>query len=595
MLDMIGSGPPFSGRRCGWRVPLLILLAVLSYANILNNELFLDDLDYIVNNAYLRDWRYLPEMFMRNLTAGAGKASDYYRPAIEVVFAAGYHLWQLNPMGYHLLSVAFHAACAVLLYLFLSGLAGPAPAFWTAVFFAVHPVQTEAVASASALGILMGCFFGLAALLFHLRLRRSSSPGPAAWGLMAGAWLCAAVSLFCKETMVALPGAVFLLEYCFLIKEERPSGRFREALLRSLPFLATALAYVALRFTVLDFGGTGNLFRGENVFTQHVSVRFYTFLAVLVELVKLIFWPAHLFMERATVTPIFLQFWHLPVLAGFVLLAGSVGVAAVLALRPEPPVSEEGRNWRAVVPFGVFWFLFGLVPVSNVLIPISTTIVESWLYMPMIGVLLIVLSGALEIGGLWGGRGRKAVAALLSVLTAACLARTWVQNRVWRDPVSFYEHTLRFAPESARFRNNLAMAYADRKEYRKAVEQYQAAIRIDDEYPETHHNLGNTYLALGMDGEAEREFRSAIRMNPRFYHSYLALSALYLKHGRSDYARAVLEQLIANAPGRWEGYYNLGLLYMMKGDRPKAVSLWREGLKADPYNPTLNAALSGAR
>src|SRR5688500_10943143 len=98
-----GSDSPPSAR-CGWRSVLLVALAALAYVNILNNELFLDDLDYIVNNAYLRDWRYLPKMFSENLTAGAGKVSDYYRPAIQVVFAGGYHLWQLNPMGYHLFS-----------------------------------------------------------------------------------------------------------------------------------------------------------------------------------------------------------------------------------------------------------------------------------------------------------------------------------------------------------------------------------------------------------------------------------------------------------------------------------------------------------
>jgi tetratricopeptide (TPR) repeat protein len=57
----------------------------------------------------------------------------------------------------------------------------------------------------------------------------------------------------------------------------------------------------------------------------------------------------------------------------------------------------------------------------------------------------------------------------------------------------------------------------------------------------------------------------------------------------------VLEQLIANAPERWEGYYNLGLLNWLKGDRAKALAFWQEGLKADPYNQQLKAALQNAR
>ncbi|MBI4217948.1 MAG: tetratricopeptide repeat protein [Elusimicrobia bacterium] len=271
--------------------------------------------------------------------------------------------------------------------------------------------------------------------------------------------------------------------------------------------------------------------------------------------------------------------------------------------------------------------MFGLVPVSNLFIPISTILVESWLYQPIVGIALIFcaalysLKGTVakrrhsrESGNLVGGNtvldsrfrgndgGRvvlqqflkipeKLVTTLLATVVVICILKTVQQNKIWKDPITFYEHTLRHAPKSARFRNNLAMAYADQKRYNEAIHEYRLAIQTNDQYPETHHNLANSLLALGMVQEAELEFRGAIQKEPQFYHSYVSLAALYYSYKRLDLAQTVLEELIKNAPGRWEGYYNLGIVHHIRGDKNRAIALWQKGLAVDPYNKTLRETL----
>ena len=330
---------------------LLAAAAVLPYLNILNNKLFLDDLDFIVNNLYIRDWHHFPKLFTESMTAGAGHASDYYRPAMQVAFLSGYSIWELNPMGYHMMSILFHLLNTILLYKFLNRLlygtlaSVPSSAiaivpFGTALLFAAHPGQTESVASASALGVLLGMFFGLLALLMHVRNGRDRSlqvralPWP---GL-----LCTAAALLSKETMVVLPGLVFLSEFYFGSasvgngRDRSLQHRALRALAASAPYLAVAVGYVALRFTVLNFGGTGNLFRAQNIFTEHVSVRFFTFLAVLKELLSILAWPHTLFMERSTVLPVYATFFAAPVIAGALLLAGMIYVVVHFTPSPQP-------------------------------------------------------------------------------------------------------------------------------------------------------------------------------------------------------------------------------------------------------------------
>lgn len=582
----------------------LFVCAALPYLNILNNQLFLDDLDFILNNAYIRDWRYLPKMFTESMVSGAGKVSDYYRPAIQVAFTAGYQLWELNPMGYHLLSIGFHGLCAVALYRFLDRLLDwPWMAFVVAALFALHPVQTEAVASASALGILMGMFFLLSALLCHMRARAPGTGGQRGIWLALGL-LSTAAALLSKETMVTLPGAVFLVEFFFLDRNAAWLKRLQSSLLRSLPYLSVAGVYILLRFTALNFGGTGNLFRQSNVFTESMSARFFTFMTVLLEFFKILLWPRDLFMERAEVMPIHLRFWAAPVMLGSACMAAALALAFLFGRRALALEAQDAERASPellaakLVPFGVLWFFFAMVPVSNVLIPISTIMVESWMYTPIVGFLLAafgMLWLAFARGSGTGMRpetsGKMLLTTLALILGLAGGVRAHRQNRVWKDPVTFYEYTLKHAPQSGRFRNNLAMAYADQKRHQEAAEQYRLAIQINDQYPETHHNLANTYLALGMLPQAEEEFRRAIAKDPRFFHSYLSLASLYFELKRPDLSEQVLTELIARNPSRWEGYYNLGLIHLMKGDRARAQEFWQRARQADPYNPVLAEAL----
>jgi len=45
---------------------------------------------------------------------------------------------------------------------------------------------------------------------------------------------------------------------------------------------------------------------------------------------------------------------------------------------------------RPEIPFGLLWFFVGMVPVSNIFVPVSGLIYEHWLYLPLIGVFIAV-------------------------------------------------------------------------------------------------------------------------------------------------------------------------------------------------------------
>src|SRR3989338_4946651 len=168
-------------------VAALILLGGFIYAFNLSNGLFWDDDEWIVNNIFVHDisWDNIKFWFGHNTLAGVGLKSNYYRPFLFFTFALNYILAGVKPLIYHLTSNAIHIFNAVLvfwlirkafsrldrqskdLYSYSSKRSG-LMAFLTALFFLIHPLQTEAVTYISGRGdVLAAMFMLLALILFY--------------------------------------------------------------------------------------------------------------------------------------------------------------------------------------------------------------------------------------------------------------------------------------------------------------------------------------------------------------------------------------------------------------------------------------------
>jgi tetratricopeptide (TPR) repeat protein len=65
----------------------------------------------------------------------------------------------------------------------------------------------------------------------------------------------------------------------------------------------------------------------------------------------------------------------------------------------------------------------------------------------------------------------------------------------------------------------------------------------------------------------------------------------YLQAGATDAAIAVFEMNVAAFPGSWNVYDSLGEAYAAKGDRARAVELYRRSLELNPANTNATAAL----
>ena len=557
-----------------WAILILILAGFIAYGNTLKNGLFWDDDEFIKRNEFVRSFAQWPNWFTKPLTAGAGVNSNYYRPLLMASFTIDYHLWGLWPAGYHFENILWHITAATLLFIFLKELLPQIfnfkflifkprqldlIAFSTSLLWTIHPIHVEAVAYANSRGDSMATVFILLSLILWMKNK------------VRGSAIAFTLALLSKEFAIVTPGLMVLISFVNLT-----NGKFTKLPARTLRSLlvmsAIASAYVFLRLTTLNFQNTLNFYGADLTKTDQsqpfaryatsLPVRLMTFMKVLPIYAGILVWPNDLHMERTVDIPTtILDPGILSSLAVILAAAGFFGWALIFSLRKSAGTSEprnralvtHGRRpWEQVsVVWGAFgWFLISIIPVSG-LIPISQILAEHFLYLPSIGFFLLISWVFLSVISLIPISPRFRLVIFYSLITPISLillVKTIRQNRIWRDPITFYEYTLAHAQPTARVYNNLAMAYADAKNHNKAIENYQKSIDLGDVYPNPHYNLGNTFIETGEIGKAEEEYKKALKIDPNFGYALLKLGQIYINRGKVDEAKKLVCPVFPTQP-----------------------------------------------
>src|ERR1051325_4706686 len=150
-------GRPVGSRKGGVRVlgPILLLVAALvAYAAALRDGFVWDDHALILRDPFIRSWQLIGEGFQHFLFTDA-TASDFYRPLQRLSYTLDYALFFNSPLGYHLISILWHAAAAIAFFTFgceflrsckLDEQHRRLIAFLAALIWLIHPVQSAAVA-----------------------------------------------------------------------------------------------------------------------------------------------------------------------------------------------------------------------------------------------------------------------------------------------------------------------------------------------------------------------------------------------------------------------------------------------------------------
>lgn len=431
--------------------PVLLLAGAVAtvYLNSFQGVFQFDDYNVIVDNGGVHTWG----AFLAGLPRGI-------RPLLKFTYTLNWTSG-LGLFGFHLVNVTLHAANAVMLFALASSIGGPPvsgfAALLSALLFAVHPVQTEAVTCISGRSVSLMAFFYLGSLLVYLRGRASGSR-LLLHGISPILFLLAVAS---KEVALTLP---FALVLCETARRERTG--WKEAL-RAQAVHWVLVASLAVLF--VSHSGYGGLLQAcigirgiaSNLFTQVHGIGYLLSRLVL---------PHDLNFDPDL--PVF-SGWA-PALVPEAVVLGALLAAGFFALGKRSPAG-----------FGILWFFLHLVPTNSV-IPRLDVANERQLYLASWGLFLAAATG-LDL--LLEKREARWKTAAAVVLIAGLGVFTAHRNTVYRSEVALWEDTVRKSPAKARVWNNLGYAYDLAGRVPEARAAYLGALRIDPGYALARENL----------------------------------------------------------------------------------------------------------
>jgi hypothetical protein len=452
-----------------------------------------DDYDEVVQNPLLHppDGQHLAQIWSRPVLRMYTPLSyTTWWTMSQIPAAAGSATW------FHLLNIALHLACVILVFSILDCLTkSPVAAFGGGMLFALHPLQVESVGWVAEMNNLQAAAFSLGAIQLFLAFRAAATSGRR-WTFAALATLSFAFALLSKPTAVAVPVIVAIVDLGLL------RTNWKKTLYVVLPWLGMA-AVIGWIARSSQAGVQTALLDRPMVAMDALAFYFG----------KLI-WPGDLSVDYGR-APVRLLHSHL-VLADVT----TIGVAVVAAWL-------LWRNYRGVA-LGALILAAGVLPTLG-FVPFQfqefSTVADRFLYLAMLGPALALASI------LAGVRARAAfpVAAALGVVLAWVSA---VQIHVWQNSQTLVAHTLAEDANSP-IGNAIAGAILDRAgRPDQAIAHWAAAVARDPDNPGFRFNLANSMNTFGVQlarhGDRDRameQFKNALQVDP---HNPAALKNLQI-------------------------------------------------------------------
>ena len=544
---------------------LIFAVAALLYAGTLRNDFVLDDRSAIRDNPIVHRGDLL-EIFTTDYWAGFhDDRSGLYRPLPILTFAINYQLSGADPLSYHLINLLLHAAAALLLYHFcLRCTRSPHLSWWSALLFAAHPAQSEAVAGLVGRADLMATLFTLLALCRHLQARHSQSRKAY---LTAGMALTTA--LLSKESAIVLP-ALFLLTDLFQYRAF-PEKRYRkDALHLAAPHLlytGILLLYLAWHWHLLGGLGVPAIDRLDNpLVALSLPLRLLNATQILFRYLGLLLLPVQLSADYSfAALSLTRQLWSVD------LLLVSLGLLVLIGLL--------WATWRSApwTAFGLAWILLALAPVANILLPIGTIMAERLLYLPTAGF-------ALALASLLAHRRfyRPALQICCYLLLFLYASATITRTRDWRDDFTLFERTVQVRPGSARAWRAFGKAALERNQDQRGLSALQKALQILPDYGEVYDDLGSYYFAHEEYRKALEFYATALKIRNDYPHIWLNLGLTRYRLGDRQAARKAMEKAIALDPGYAKAHYDLGVLLLEEGELEQAAASFERTLSLHP-------------
>ncbi len=501
---------------------------------------------------------------------------ELYVPFTLLSYQIDFLIGGIRPAIYHFQNILWHLSNAVLLTWLLFWLfvarntmeKSQVSMGWIALMlgclFAVHPINVEAVAWASARKDLLSTFFALAAMLGYLPWISSGKR----WWYYASLILFTA-GLLSKVTIITLPLMLMVIDlWC-----KRPWSK--EVFLEKIPFFLLSLVFG----TIAIFGKSSQLLSvtsWETVLVIGKAIMF-TLGTWMVPLHLSVLYPYNAAITLAS--PAF----ALPII-------GLLGLFALLSI-----LAYRKHTFAPLLC--IMLFLLPLLPSLLNFSKGGTIYISSdrYAYLPSLGILLGI--------GLFMEKfvrtHVRAVLVLAGILITTATGLAILQTKTWAGSEQLFSHVLKNYPDAHVAHNNLANYLSERARTEGnialAITEYEHALAINSAMPESKErnnarskilsNMASAYRQSGDISLARTQYREALRWSPVNPYALVGLGILAGLEGDLGESERLYTTTLTTAPHFSPAYLNLGSLYASVGKYPEALTAFDEAIDIDPFLP----------
>jgi len=527
----------------------------------------IDDTDYVIGNAYIREGLSFNSIKWAFTTFHAGN----WHPLTWLSLLTDSQLFGMNPMGFHVINIGFHIITTALLFLLFNCMTG---ALWrsalVAALFALHPLHVESVAWITERKDVLSAFFWMITLLSYTGYARQGRRSMYITALAAFA-----LGLMAKPMLVTMPVVLLLLDYwpfqrvqsSFPVGTKTPleeglnSEGMGKLLIEKLPFIA--LSFISSIVTIYAQQHGDAIAPLEKVSVMdRIGNSLQSYLLYLENLVA----PHDLaiFYQLAPAS-----LWK----AGCALLLFS-GML-LLAFKK-----------RAAYPYlltGSLWYLVTLLPVIGLIQVGAQAMADRYSYIPSIGLFVIASWGGADLTARFP-RLRMAVIAAGGASVLLYAIGTCIQLSYWKDNVTLFSHALAVTHEESSLAHaRMGLAYFAEGRPDLAVREYEEGLRIDPEATSIHLRLGIALDRLGKTAEAVEHFKAEIRVRPQLAAGHYDLALALQKIGKLPEAIAEYKEALAIEPDDAACHDSLGVALLQQGNLDESIQHFSEALRLNPH------------
>jgi len=560
----------------------LTLTGLLAYLNSFSVPFHYDDFHFLKEQLIIKS---LP-LYLDWIT-GHFAAVITSRAFLLFTFYLNYMVGGLDTFGYHLVNLSIHIAVAFTFYLLIACYVDNKDddryhtiALLAALFFVVHPINTESVTYISSRSSELSTLLMLGTMLLFFRATgKEFSFLPYGFSVVLFV-----LGLASKESAIVLPALLILFDYYFVAGKD---GNFLSRIKYHLPFwvlMAAGFAFYA-----------GSITHPE-MYDRPWPTHLLTEITVFVDYLRLMIIPVGLTIDHSVTESISLD-----------LRAGlSVAVVAGLLL-----AAYLFRNKSRVLSFSIFWFFINLTPFLAM--RMSDYMAERWVYAAGLGFCLALSKLFVDASQRYTRTGIAAIVGIVlffGVLTS-------MRNDVYRDPITLWADALKKAPEKSKAYVNLSAAYLERGNIDKAIGIMELSLKQGNRAVATYLNLAIAYFMkddlkkaeeimltlngsisaeiyyynLGSIYKQKKEYRKAIetftKASEGKNYSPAVLGSIaecYKQLGNKKNAAEYYSAAAKGIPQKSEDYLMVAQSYFELGEPEKGRETMNKALLADPMN-----------